>query len=118
MIQAPPGKEVRIPFKDYPELTKAGGMVRVETSKVGVVFVRAEDAGTFSGISAVCTHQGATVNPTSDGFKCPRHGSTYDREGHNTGGPARRPLARFPAFSVGEAVVLKLEAMIPAAGGG
>jgi Rieske Fe-S protein len=117
-FHAAPGKEVRIPFKDYPELTKPGGMVKVETSKVGVVFVRAEDDGTFAGISAVCTHKGATINPTSDGFKCPRHGSTYDREGRNTGGPAQRPLARFPAASDGEAVVLKLVAMNPGPGGG
>jgi Rieske Fe-S protein len=72
------------------------------------VYVRAEAGGTFSGISAVCTHKGATVRPTPEGFRCPRHGSTYDREGKNTGGPAQRPLARFPAAREGDMVVLKL----------
>lgn len=45
--------------------------------------------------TAVCTHLGCTVNMVETGYKCPCHGSTYDRFGRNTGGPAPRPLIYF-----------------------
>ena len=45
--------------------------------------------------TAVCTHLGCTVNPVETGYSCPCHGSTYDLEGKNTGGPAPKPLVYF-----------------------
>lgn len=45
--------------------------------------------------TAVCTHLGCTVNMTDTGYACPCHGSTYDRHGRNTGGPAPLPLVYF-----------------------
>jgi cytochrome b6-f complex iron-sulfur subunit len=48
--------------------------------------------------TAVCTHLGCTVNAVPTGFKCPCHGSTYDRHGRNTGGPAPLPLVYFNVF--------------------
>lgn len=48
--------------------------------------------------TAVCTHLGCTVNAVETGYSCPCHGSTYDAEGRNTGGPAPRPLVYFSIF--------------------
>lgn len=48
--------------------------------------------------TAVCTHLGCTVNAVETGYACPCHGSTYDRYGRNTGGPAPRPLVFFLVF--------------------
>lgn len=48
--------------------------------------------------TAVCTHLGCTVNMVETGYACPCHGSTYDRHGKNTGGPAPRPLVYFQVF--------------------
>lgn len=45
--------------------------------------------------TAVCTHLGCTVNMNDIGYACPCHGSTYDRHGKNTGGPAPLPLVYF-----------------------
>ncbi|MBN4066599.1 Rieske 2Fe-2S domain-containing protein [Simkania negevensis] len=56
----------------------AGGKVRVQT--------------------AVCTHLGCTVNMVDTGYLCPCHGSTYDKEGLNTGGPAPKPLVYFSVY--------------------
>ncbi|MCA1713266.1 MAG: Rieske (2Fe-2S) protein [Actinobacteria bacterium] len=43
--------------------------------------------------SAICTHQGCTVEPDSTSLGCPCHGSTYDpKTGAVLTGPARRPL--------------------------
>jgi len=48
--------------------------------------------------TAVCTHLGCTVNMNETGYACPCHGSTYDRHGKNTGGPAPLPLLYFLVF--------------------
>ena len=48
--------------------------------------------------TAVCTHLGCTVNLSETGYACPCHGSTYDRHGKNTGGPAPLPLVYFLVF--------------------
>lgn len=48
--------------------------------------------------TAVCTHLGCTVNMVDTGYSCPCHGSTYDRHGLNTGGPAPLPLVYFQVF--------------------
>lgn len=48
--------------------------------------------------TAVCTHLGCTVNLVETGYACPCHGSTYDRYGRNTGGPAPTPLVFFQVY--------------------
>lgn len=58
------------------------------------VFVETE-AGKVRVQTAVCTHLGCTVNMVETGYSCPCHGSTYDRHGKNTGGPAPLPLVYF-----------------------
>lgn len=49
--------------------------------------------------TAVCTHLGCTVNMVDTGYACPCHGSTYDRHGLNTGGPAPLPLVYYHVFT-------------------
>jgi len=61
------------------------------------VFVETE-GGKVRVQTAVCTHLGCTVNMVETGYACPCHGSTYDRHGRNTGGPAPRPLVYFKVF--------------------
>lgn len=49
-------------------------------------------------LTAICTHLGCTVNAVDIGFKCPCHGSTYDLDGRNTGGPAPSPLVYYKIY--------------------
>ncbi|OGG02354.1 MAG: hypothetical protein A3F83_10610 [Candidatus Glassbacteria bacterium RIFCSPLOWO2_12_FULL_58_11] len=58
-----------------------------------VVVVR-EGAGYFYALSAVCTHLGCIINwKSQEGvFRCPCHGSIFDKVGEVLGGPAPRPL--------------------------
>lgn len=48
--------------------------------------------------TAICTHLGCIVNMVETGYACPCHGSTYDKHGRNTGGPAPSPLVYFKVF--------------------
>lgn len=88
---------VEVPVDLYPELDRAGGMVKVLLGRRMGLFVRNEGEGKYVGISAVCTHQGCLVNSGRRGFNCPCHGSVYDSEGKNIGGPAPRPLEKLKA---------------------
>jgi len=48
--------------------------------------------------TAICTHLGCTVHMVPTGYACPCHGSTYDRHGKNTGGPAPLPLVYYDVY--------------------
>ena len=62
--------------------------------------------GKVVAFTAICTHQGCTVNPDGAVLRCPCHASTYDAfTGENTGGPARSPLAAIPVTVSGGAVL-------------
>ena len=57
-------------------------------------FVIRRDNQLFA-LSSVCTHKGCKVRVQNDlSFKCKCHGSTFDKDGHVTKGPARRDLPR------------------------
>lgn len=84
--------------------TKAGflaapaGTVRDYRGAGNCFLVR--DATGIYAMSSTCTHQGCTVNTAGSGFNCPCHGSSYNLNGGNTGGPAPTPL---PHYEVREA---------------
>ncbi|WP_033291657.1 ubiquinol-cytochrome c reductase iron-sulfur subunit [Amycolatopsis jejuensis] len=60
------------------------------------VIVAQPAAGSVSCFSAVCTHQGCTVNPPANGqVHCACHGSIFDAlTGAVVNGPASEPLAK------------------------
>jgi Rieske Fe-S protein len=59
------------------------------------VVVTQPQAGTFKAFSAVCTHQGCTVDEVAGGtINCPCHGSKFNvADGSVSEGPAKKPLA-------------------------
>lgn len=65
--------------------------------------------GTFAAFSAICTHQGCTVNKVANGtIDCPCHGSKFAiADGAVVNGPASRPLARRQITVSGDAIVLE-----------
>lgn len=58
------------------------------------VVVTQPKKGEFKAFSAICTHQGCTVNKVADGtIDCPCHGSKYRiTDASVVAGPAPRPL--------------------------
>ncbi|PLX93677.1 MAG: cytochrome B6 [Desulfuromonas sp.] len=55
-------------------------------------FALIRERGQVYALSLVCTHLGCTLSVTSRELSCPCHGSTFDRQGQVTRGPADRPL--------------------------
>ncbi len=78
------------PLASLAQIPVGGGVV---LSKQSIVLTRTAD-GSVHAFSAICTHQGCTVDKVSHGtISCPCHGSTFDAStGAVTGGPAPRPL--------------------------
>ncbi|MFI8917076.1 Rieske (2Fe-2S) protein [Streptomyces sp. NPDC053513] len=121
---APPPTEASPPPTEAspasPTATAApsGGAPLARTSQIpvggGTVFpkekvvVTQPTAGEFKAFSAICTHQGCTVNKVEDGtINCPCHGSKYRvADGSVVAGPAPRPLPAERIIVSGETITL------------
>lgn len=96
----------------------SAGEVLARTSDIpvggGTVFPEAKvvvtqpTSGTFKAFSAICTHQGCTVNKVADGtIDCPCHGSRFRvADGSVAQGPAPRPLPEEPITVSGDTITL------------
>lgn len=93
---APQSVSGTLKVSDYPSLATVGGVALVLESGSPVAVVRTGESS-FVVLSRICPHQGATVNQTSNGFQCPRHGATFSRTGGWTGGERTSGLRSYPA---------------------
>ena len=82
------GGGLSVPVANVPV---GGGFVNTDAR----VVVTQPSAGTFKAFSAVCTHQGCTVNEVSNNqIHCPCHGSIFNAtDGSVVNGPATSPLS-------------------------
>jgi nitrite reductase/ring-hydroxylating ferredoxin subunit len=74
-----------INVSDYPALATVGGVALVTLNGSPLAIVR-DSATSVVALSRVCPHQGATVNTSTNGFTCPRHGAQFDKTGVWQGG--------------------------------
>ena len=105
---APEGSVVRLPLRNFPQLERPGGYLRIlPEGMANPIYVLSLEDGGYAALSPVCTHLGCTVEIAGEHLVCPCHGSTYDRAGRVLRGPAALPLREFPtrATSGGELVV-------------
>jgi cytochrome b6-f complex iron-sulfur subunit len=65
--------------------------------------------GTFTALTAVCTHESCTVsNYQNQVYECPCHGSQYNTSGGVTKGPAPRSLSSFATTFTGTVLTISV----------
>ena len=97
-------------FAEFPSLASAGNGVVVDVSGASPIVVVRKDATSAVAFSAVCTHQGCTVDfdSSTKGASCPCHGSAFDANGQVTRGPASRALQIYQASVGTDSIVVVL----------
>ncbi len=80
-----------INLADYPELGSTGGSAMI-TNKVIVIRT---GGSKFIALNITCTHKKCDTEYDGSGFTCPCHGSTYDKNGKVTNGPATKNLKSY-----------------------
>jgi len=82
-------------------LATVGGTALVQ-SGLGNFLVARISQEAFSALTAVCTHEGCTVDSFNGQlYTCPCHGSKYTTAGGVANGPANRSLTVFPSTLTG-----------------
>ena len=97
------GRVVTVPIGAGSALASTGAMALTQTS-IGSFLLARTSATTLTVLTAVCTHEQATINLSDGGsnFVCPNHGSTFTTTGAVVKGPANRSLTQFPATISGD----------------
>jgi Rieske Fe-S protein len=95
--------ETAVTIASAAEVPVGGGLVLAEERLV----ITQPAEGDFKGFTAVCTHQGCTVNQVADTINCPCHGSMFDiTTGEPVGGPASAALAEIDLVVDGDTIKL------------
>jgi len=80
-----------IDLSEYPELASAGGYAFISKN---VIVIRVSSSK-FLAINNICTHKKCDVDYDGSSFECPCHGSTFDKYGKVTNGPATKNLKSY-----------------------
>ena len=94
------------------DLDEKGFLSDKSFSPAAVAVIRdPADATAVLAIGSMCTHQGCTVEWTSDEsvFACPCHGSKFKSDGTVTNGPTTEPLPTFEAIIEGDLVLVQTQ---------
>jgi Rieske Fe-S protein len=84
-------------LSDYPELSnKDGAIILTVEGFPGPIAIININGSDLRAVSAVCAHQGCTVDVSKNFLICPCHGSTYTLQGEVVRGPAQRGLQHYP----------------------
>lgn len=94
-VTAPATIGSSLKVSDYPALASTGGVAVVTMNSTRIAVVRT-GASTFAALSLVCPHEGGSINPTSGGFLCSRHGARFDTVGTWTGGQRTSSMRSYP----------------------
>jgi len=104
---------VAVSLDRLPALAAVGGFVAADIEGAPLILIRrAEDQ--VAAFSPVCTHMQCAVSWAADTevFRCPCHGSIYDKEGNPTSGPAPLPLERYPTALKGNKLIIQLPEIV------
>ena len=90
-IQEGTGIQKVFNLADYPDLGSVGGSAMLS----GKVIAIRTGGSKFIALNITCTHKKCDVEFDGSGFECPCHGSTYDKSGKVTNGPATKNLKSY-----------------------
>jgi cytochrome b6-f complex iron-sulfur subunit len=96
-----------VTLKDVKKLPFGSMLIFKFGAKPGLLIHHAD--GTWTALSAVCTHLGCTVQYQPDQHRvfCACHGGVYDpKTGGNVAGPPPKPLQRYEVKLVGEDAIV------------
>ncbi len=72
------------------------------------IALRKEQDGTYTALLMRCTHADNPLVSTGNGFICNLHGSTFDKEGSVTKGPAALPLRKYSVEIVSDNILIHI----------
>lgn len=72
------------------------------------IALRKEQDGTYTALLMRCTHADNPLVSTGNGFICNLHGSTFDKEGAVTKGPAALPLRKYSVEIVSDNILIHI----------
>ncbi|HEV2887805.1 MAG TPA: Rieske (2Fe-2S) protein [Jatrophihabitans sp.] len=84
---------------------KVGEAISATGPDGGDIIITRPTETTVAAYSAICTHEGCTVQPAGKELDCPCHGSVFDLKGAVINGPAQRPLRVVKVAVSGDDVV-------------
>ena len=73
------------------------------------IALRKEKNGSYSALLLRCTHANNPLMKTGTGFTCSLHGSTFNKEGAVTKGPAEQSLTKYATQLVAEQIIISLQ---------
>ena len=95
-----------VKLSSVPELAKVGGAVAIGDVNGTPVAIGRTGSNKYVAFSLSCPHQGATVERSNAGWRCPAHGSTFKTNGARVQGLATTGLRAVPIkISAGQAIV-------------
>jgi len=107
------GPDLVVTIKD---LGPSGALVEPGEGELPIFVSRLAD-GQLSAVSTRCMHKGCQVEPSSDRFVCPCHGSEYTFEGRVLKGPTELPLVRYRVSSDDTRVYIHLDSPVESKAG-
>lgn len=109
----------------YARSTLVGNEITLERTEVPVtgvlvdnregelpLHVKPNGADQYRALSTRCMHRGCQVDPSSDGFVCPCHGSEYAADGSVRKGPTELPLVEYRVTVDATRLVVHLDAPV------
>ncbi len=121
LAPAPVAGRVLLRYATYPKLAQTGGSVVVTVQTANgpeTVVVTRATAIRATCVSAICTHEGCVVEPydaATARIVCRCHDSRFDVDGRRLSGPARDPLAPFPATIDPDGIAIDIAGSVAAA---
>ena len=102
------GRNLSITIDASSPLAAVGGAATVQAS-TGTYLVARTAQGTFTAVTAVCTHEGCAVTGFANSlYVCACHGSEFSTSGSVVKGPALSALRQFPSTFAGNVVTISV----------